>query len=162
MLSLNVEEHSSLEKGCNELLCDGEIRFAGVINKMGNLVAGGFDEGVEPFQSDEKQRMLYMQMVLEISMRREFNLDLGEINYTASNRNKALMITVPFDDKILVSAIPDASTERIVGRINHVFYDSVGETKKCTIIYLFHMLEPQLETKPLIMPEKWAKNMIPL
>ncbi|MGH1569196.1 MAG: DUF6659 family protein [Nitrosopumilus sp.] len=130
MLSLNVEEHSSLENRCNELLGDVEIRFTGVINKMGNLVAGGFDEGVEPFQSDEKQRMLYMQMVLEISMRREFNLDLGEVNYTASNRNRALMITIPFDDKIiLVSATPDASTERIVGRINYVFYDSVGETK---------------------------------
>jgi len=53
MISLNVEEYSSLEKRCNELLNDGQIRFAGVINKMGNLVAGGFKEGVEPFQSDE-------------------------------------------------------------------------------------------------------------
>ena len=130
MISLNVEEYTSLEKRCNELLNDGQIRFAGVINKMGNLVAGGFKEGVEPFQSDEKQRMLYMHMVLEISMRREFDLDLGEINYAVSNRNKALMITIPFDDKIiLVSSSPDASTQRIVGKINDVFYDPIVENK---------------------------------
>ncbi len=130
MMLMKVKKYAELEKKCNRLLDDSQIRFVGVINKMGNLVAGGFEEGVEPFQNYEKQRMLYMQTVLEISMRREFNLDLGEVNYTASNRNKALMITIPFDDKIiLVSATPDASTERIVGRINYVFYDSVGETK---------------------------------
>ena len=130
MTSLCVEEYASLEKRCNELLDDGQIRFAGVINNMGNLVAGGFQKGVEPFQTDEKQRMLYMQMVLEISMRREFDLDLGEINYVVSNRNKALMITIPFDDKIiLVSSIPDAFTQRIVEKINDVFYDPIGERK---------------------------------
>ena len=130
MTSLCVEEYASLEKRCNELLDDGQIRFAGVINNMGNLVAGGFQKGVEPFQTDEKQRMLYMQMVLEISMRREFDLDLGEINYVVSNRNKALMITIPFDDKIiLVSSSPDASTQRIVARINDVFYDPIGRRK---------------------------------
>ena len=72
--------------------------------------------------------MLYMQMVLEISMRSDFDSVLGKVNYTASNRNKALMITVPFEDKIiLVSSIPDASTERIVAKINTVFGNLKGE-----------------------------------
>ena len=80
----------------------------------------------EPFQDDAKQRMLYMQMVLEISMRKEFDSALGEVNYTASNRNKALVITIPLEDKIvLVSSDPDASTKRIVARINDVFDNSV-------------------------------------
>ena len=122
MMSLHVEKYTELEKKCNELLIDDQIRFAGVINKMGNLVAGGFKEDVEPFQNDTKQRMLYMQMVLEISMRKEFDLDLGNVNYTASSRNRALMITVPINDKIiLVSAVPDASTRRIVAKINGAF-----------------------------------------
>ena len=99
-------------------------------SNSGNLYAGGFKEGVEPFQNDEKQRMLYIQMVLEISMRREFDLDLGENNHAVSNRNKALMITIPFDDKIiLVSSSSDAPTQRIIARINDVFYDQIGERK---------------------------------
>ncbi len=122
MISLHVEKYVELEKRCSILLGDDQIRFAGVINKMGNLIAGGFRKDVKPFQNDAKQRMLYMQMVLEISMRREFDLDLGDVNYTASKRNKALMITVPIEDRIvLVSTIPDASTERIVAKINDVF-----------------------------------------
>ena len=122
MISLHVKKYTELEERCNVLLDDDQIRFAGVINKMGNLIAGGFREDVKPFQNDAKQRMLYMQMVLEISMRREFDSDLGDVNYTASKRNKALMITVPIEDRIvLVSAIPDASTERIVAKINDAF-----------------------------------------
>ena len=121
-MSLHVEEYTYTEKRCNVLLDDNQIRFVGVINKMGNLIAGGFRKDVKPFQNDAKQRMLYMQMVLEISMRREFDSDLGEVSYTASKRNKALMITVPIKDKIvLVSSVPDASTERIVAKINDVF-----------------------------------------
>ena len=122
MISMHFEEYPSLDKGCNELLEDIEIRFAGVINKMGNLIVGGFKKDVKPFQNYTKQRMLYMQMVLEISMRREFDSDLGAVNYTASSRNNALMITIPIEDKIvLVSANPDASTKRIVNKIKNVF-----------------------------------------
>ena len=128
MMSLNVENYVKLQNDCSELLRDEQIRFAGVINKMGNLVAGGFKEGVKPFQNDAKQRMLYMQMVLEISMRREFDQDLGNVNYTASRRDKALMITVPIYDKIvLVSSVPHASTKKIVAKINDVFDDSNGD-----------------------------------
>lgn len=128
MMSLNVENYVKLQNDCSELLRDEQIRFAGVINKMGNLVAGGFKEGVKPFQNDAKQRMLYMQRVLEISMRREFDQDLGNVNYTASRRDKALMITVPIYDKIvLVSSVPHASTKKIVAKINDVFDDSNGD-----------------------------------
>ena len=131
MTALHVEEYSFLEERCNEMLKDNQIRFTGIINKMGNLVAGGFGQGIEPFQNDAKQRMLYMQMVLEISMRSDFDSVLGKVNYTASNRNKALMITVPFEDKIiLVSSIPDASTERIVAKINTVFGNLKGELEQ--------------------------------
>ena len=129
MIALHFDEYAILQKKCSELLNDDQIRFAGVVNKMWNLIAGGFKEGVKPFQNDAKQRMLYMQMVLEISMRREFDLDLGDVNYTASSRNRALMITVPIEDKIiLVSSVPDASTKKIVEKINKVFGLFVGET----------------------------------
>ena len=126
--SLSLEEYTVLEERCSQILNDKQITFVGIINKMGNLVAGGFKQGIEPFQSDVKQRMLYMQMVLEISMRSEFDSVLGQVNYTASHRNKALIITVSLYDRIiLVSSKPDASAERIVAKINNVFGRLIGE-----------------------------------
>ena len=117
----------TMQKLCEKILDVDEVRFVGIIDKMGNVVSERFRDDVLPFENETKRRMFYMQMVLEISMRREFDSDLGDINYTASSRNKALIITVPIDDKIiLVSSSPDASTEKIVKRINEVLCLSIG------------------------------------
>lgn len=77
---LHLEEYETLENVCNEMLKSNQIRFAGVINKMGNLIAGGFKSDMKPLQDDAKQRMLYMQIILEISMRKEFDSEFGDVN----------------------------------------------------------------------------------
>ena len=119
--------HLTMQKLCEKILDFDGVRFVGSIDKMGNIVSERFRDGIVPFENEAKRRMFYMQMVLEISMRREFDSDLGGVNYTASSRNKALIITVPIDDKIiLVSSSPYASTEEIVKKINEVFRLSIG------------------------------------
>jgi len=123
MSSLQFEKIEELEAKCNEILRDDDkIRFVGVINNLGNLVAGGFKVGITPLVDNKKTKMLYMQMVLEISMRRDFDDTLGCVNYIAANRNNALMITIPFNRYVvLVSAESIASVEKIVTRIITVF-----------------------------------------
>ncbi len=122
MSVLHLDEHIELENICARLLGDPEIRFAGVINKLGNLFAGGFRSDVTPFEDDTKCRMLYMQMVLEITMRKEFDSSLGSIDYIASRRGKGLMITVPFaENVILVSTSQETKIEKIVSKINAAF-----------------------------------------
>jgi len=67
-------------------------------------------------------------MVLEISMRRDFDDTLGCVNYIAANRNNALMITIPFNQYlVLVSAESIASVEKIVTRIITVFKKIIQE-----------------------------------
>ncbi len=122
MSVLHLDEHIKLENICAKLLGEPEIRFAGVINKLGNLFAGGFRSDVTPFEDEEKRRMLYMQMVLEITMRKEFDSSLGPIDYIVSRRGKGLMITVPFTENvILVSTSHGAEIEKIVSKINAAF-----------------------------------------
>lgn len=123
MASLQFEKIEELDTKCNEILReDDKIRFVGIINNLGNLVAGGFKTGITPLVDNKKTKMLYMQMVLEISMRRDFDDTLGCVNYIAANRNNALMITIPFNRYVvLVSAESIASVEKIVTRIITVF-----------------------------------------
>lgn len=122
MIAFNEHEYMELEINCNELLGNDEIRFAGIINKMGNLIAGGFKDGINPFETDAKSRMMYMQMTLEISMRREFDSSLGAVNYIASRRENALMISMPIEENLLlISAVPSASTEKIVAKALRIF-----------------------------------------
>lgn len=126
MSVLHLDEYTSLESKCTKLLEDEGIRFAGVVNKMGNLVAGGFRPDVTPFEDDAKRRMLYMQMVLEISMRKEFDSSLGPVNYILSNRGKGTMITIPFSEHIiLISSHLGTDAESIVSRAKTIF--DIGE-----------------------------------
>jgi len=129
MAILQFEKIEELDTKCNKILReDDKIRFVGVINNLGNLVAGGFKAGIIPLVDDKKTKMLYMQMVLEISMRRDFDDTLGCVNYIAANRNNALMITIPFNQYVvLVSAESIASVEKIVTRIITIFKKIIQE-----------------------------------
>jgi hypothetical protein len=129
MSILQFGKIEQLDIKCNDILReDDKIRFVGVINNLGNLIAGGFKEGIIPFVDNKKTKMLYMQMVLEISMRRDFDDTLGCVNYIAANRNNALMITIPFNQHVvLVSAESIASVEKIVTQIITVFKKIIQE-----------------------------------
>ena len=100
------------EQKCQNLLKEPEIRFAGLINPMGHLVAGGMKKGLKPLEDDADMRKLYMELILRVSTRQEFDQTLGEVKYSASRRTKAVVISFPIDNKVLlVSASPDVSID---------------------------------------------------
>jgi len=113
--TLDVNKYLQLENKCHSLLNNDEIRFVGIINRMGNIIAGGFSEEVDLLETDEKRRKLYMQTALEISMREDFNDTLGKINYITTNRDNILMITIPMNNHVmLISAKPTSKSEQII------------------------------------------------
>ena len=100
------------EQKCQNLLKEPEIRFAGLINPMGHLVAGGMKEGLKALEDDADMRKLYMELILRVSTRQEFDQTLGEVKYSASRRSKAVVMSFPIDNKVLlVSANPDVSID---------------------------------------------------
>jgi len=116
--TLRVYKHSQLENKCRELFRDDRIRFIGVINNMGKLIAGGFNKGIIPIETEEQRRMLYMQMALEIAMRKDFDETLGKINYIATNRNNVLMMSIPMNKHVvLISAEPTANPGEIIKKV---------------------------------------------
>ena len=56
--TLDVTKYLQLENKCHELLKDDEIRFVGVINHMGNLIAGGLNNNAKWIETDVKRRYL--------------------------------------------------------------------------------------------------------
>ena len=58
--TLDVNGYLQLENKCQELLKDDAIRFVGTINHMGQLISGGFAEGVDLVETDEKIGLLYL------------------------------------------------------------------------------------------------------
>ena len=88
---------------------DPKIRFAGVINERGRLVAGGMKENVEPLESEKDDEMIFMELALRVKMRKEFDKQLGCVNFAMASRERALAMSVPLDGDILyVVSEPDA------------------------------------------------------
>lgn len=113
-----ANEYWIFEQKCKKILQEGEIRFAGVINRMGRLVAGGFKEGIRPLEDEEDRRKMYMELILRVSMRSEFDYSLGKVKYTASRREKAVVMSFPLDNNVLlISAEPDISIDKTANKI---------------------------------------------
>ncbi len=114
-------EYYLFEKKCQNLLAEPEIRFAGLINPMGNLVAGGMKNGLKPLEDDADMRKLYMELILRVSTRQEFDQSLGQVEYSASRRKKAVVISFPIDNKVLlVSANTDVDIEATAKKIKKI------------------------------------------
>ncbi len=124
VLLLEQETKSnSLENQKSQLLLqEPEIRFAGMIDAMGNLVSGGIKEGLTPFEDEADTKKLYMELVLRVSTRKDFDADLGPVEYSASRRKKVIVLSFPLGNKILfVSAEPDSNIEKIASKVQKIY-----------------------------------------
>ena len=95
-------EYYPYEEKCQSLLKEPEIRFAGLINHMGHLVAGGMKPGLTPLEDEADMRKLYMELILRVSTRKEFDYSLGPVEYSASRREKAVVISFPIGNKVML------------------------------------------------------------
>lgn len=115
MESNDIEEYN---KKCSDILSDPEIRFCGLIGKEGRLLAGGFKSGVVPLESDEDRLKMYNELALRIAKRKEFDSNLGRVKYSASRREKVVMMSFPIAGKIiLITAEPNVNIDRLAYRI---------------------------------------------
>jgi hypothetical protein len=68
---------------CNEILeLDSSIRFVGIANKMGKLVAAEFKRGVEALLTKEEIEANIISAVLRMKTREDYEQKLGKTIYT--------------------------------------------------------------------------------
>ncbi len=107
---------------------DPKIRFAGMINPRGKLVAGGMKEGLEPLESRKDDEMLFMELALRVRMRKEFDRQLGKVKFSMSLRDKALAMSFPVgaEDTLYVYAEPSADFGRLPIKIIKLIENNEG------------------------------------
>ena len=116
--SVNLLEYQLYHKKCELLLKLPEIRFAGFLNSMGILIAGGFKEGIIPLNDELERQKLHIETVLRGKIEQEFNYDLGSIAFSATRRNKVVTFTFPVDGKVLfVSTQLNVDIEKTANKI---------------------------------------------
>lgn len=110
--------HSSMQKLCEDVLSLGDIRFAGLVSDQGNLYAGGFKEGITPYEDDEKRRLMYMRFALESSLRSDFDDSFGKFRYSTVLREKISILTINIcNHLLLVFAEPDVDLDVLANTI---------------------------------------------
>ena len=116
--SVNIKEYQLYSHKCNLLLQEPEIRFAGFLDAMGNLIAGEFKDNVTPLHDESERRKLHIETVLGMKTTQEFDYDLGSVDYIATRRKKVITFTFTLDDRVLfVSTEPNVNIEKTAQKI---------------------------------------------
>ena len=117
-------ENNLYAQKCTQLLSESEIRFAGIVDNDGKLIAGGFKEGLTPHEGDETRLQSFLEFVSKASIRKEYDESLGPINYLAARRDKAVLVSFPFPITqilLLISAEPTANIESLAKKVVGIF-----------------------------------------
>jgi hypothetical protein len=102
----------------DEILSEQEIRFAGFVNMQGELVDGRFREDVVPFENDEEQKRVFRELAVRISTRKNFDFSMGAVKYSASRREKLVMMSFPLKNIILlITTEPNVNIDRLAYKI---------------------------------------------
>jgi len=102
----------------DEILSEQEIRFAGFVNMQGDLVEGQFREDVVPFENDEDQKRVFRELAIRISTRKNFDFSMGAVKYSASRREKLVMMSFPLKNMILlITTEPNVNIDRLAYKI---------------------------------------------
>jgi hypothetical protein len=122
----NNTDFKLYDEKCSRILKEPEIRFAGIVDKDGKLIAGGFKEGLTPYEDDKTRLHSFFEFVSKASIRKEYDESLGPINYIAARRDKTVLVSFPFPITqvlLLISAEPSAHIENLAKKVVEIFTD---------------------------------------
>lgn len=86
------------EKICDEIMeLDGSIRFAGIANNMGKVVAAKFKRGVQALLTKEEIEDNIIKAVLRMKTREDYEQKLGKTIYTFALYDKVKRASIALD-----------------------------------------------------------------
>jgi hypothetical protein len=124
----NEIPESLFKQKVDKIISEKEIRFVGFVNLQGHLVNGRFREDVIPFENDEDQQRIFRELALRISTRKKFDYSMGAVKYSASRREKLVMMSFPLKNIILlITAEPNVNIDRLAYKIIQILGNDWSE-----------------------------------
>ncbi len=97
---------------------DRSIRFVGIVNNRGEVIEGGFKQGLEPLLNGTDEQQMYIHSLSNLTMLQSYNDRLGKVRYSLTEHEKVTLMTFPLGDGILcLSAMPKANMDKIRDKI---------------------------------------------
>ena len=84
------------ESFCREILAYNQsIRFVGIANHLGSLIATEYREALVPLMTKEETSQYSIQAVLRAAIREDFESKIGKLEYSIGKYEKLIRATVP-------------------------------------------------------------------
>lgn len=84
---------------------DRNIRFVGIVNNKGEVIEGGFQEGVEPLLQDSEEQEMYVNSLSNMTLYQNFSDRLGKVKYSLTEHQKIALMSFPLDNGILCLSV---------------------------------------------------------
>jgi hypothetical protein len=84
---------------------DRNIRFVGIVNNKGEVIEGGFQEGVEPLLEETEEQEMYVNSLSNMTLLQNFSDRLGRVKYSLTEHQKIALMTFPLDSGILCLSV---------------------------------------------------------
>ncbi len=114
---------------CDSIIkLDRNIRFVGIVNSKGEVIEGGFQQGVEPLLNETEEQQMYIQSLWNLTTLESYSDRLGRVRYSITEHEKVTLMTFPFDSGILcLSASPKADVGEIREKVVQVIKKKQGK-----------------------------------
>jgi hypothetical protein len=91
---------SSTEENLNGLCkeiqqLDNSIRFVGIANNLGSLIATSYRNGLTPLMDEQETSHYAIQVVLRAATREDFESKIGRLEYSIGKYERLMRATVP-------------------------------------------------------------------
>ncbi|MBI2128078.1 MAG: hypothetical protein HYU00_03400 [Nitrosarchaeum sp.] len=125
MPEINIKEY---EKRCQDILEDDEVRFAGLLDEFGKLLAGGYKQNINPRLTEEEHDSVCKELAGRVAKRKKYDAELGRVKYSASRREHVVIMSFPIYEKvIMIVAEPHVNIDRLAFRIIEKLGSQWGE-----------------------------------
>ncbi|HET6807817.1 MAG TPA: DUF6659 family protein [Nitrososphaera sp.] len=107
---------------CDRIIkLDRSIRFVGIVNNRGEVIEGGFKQGIEPLLNGTEEQHMYIHSLSNLTMLQSYSDRLGMVRYSLTEHEKVILMTFPLRDGILcLSAMPKANMNKIRDKVMKV------------------------------------------
>ena len=81
---------------CKEIeQLDNSIRFVGIANNLGSLIATSYRKGLTPLMNEQETSHYAIQVVLRAATREDFESKIGRLEYSMGKYERLMRATVP-------------------------------------------------------------------
>jgi hypothetical protein len=116
---------------CDRIIkLDRGIRFVGIVNSRGEVIEGGFKQGVEPLLNGTDEQQMYIHSLSNLTMLQSYSDRLGMVRYSLTEHEKVTLMTFPHGEGVLcISAMSKANMNNIREKVMKVLKNS-GSTNR--------------------------------